>query len=227
MSCNTEASGSGPGSDPDPGSGSDPDPGSGSVPVLHSCKKCNKEILKGAQIVEKFYSFYLCSECIKTEEPFSCYIEINEIIHNLNVSDIKNIYYESSSSLQGGISMYYYNIYMYHKTYGHIGFNMYINDMFKILTTIGEYVNTECSFLRSNYQKYIENGKPVFKVDETFNLSTNCVLHFDKIYEKVTKTITIEYDEKIETDILNSLLSLKNSYDINYSINQCINSTRM
>lgn len=89
---------------------------------------------------------------------------------------------------------------MSHKYCGTISFSMHIDDLCAILHSMGE-TEFHDSFLENNYKKYI--SKNIFyKAGDKCKLMDNCYLHIDKIYKTVLKKVEIEYDVKIETELM-------------------------
>ena len=173
---------------------------------LSWCNKCDNSILNGIKIENKMYTFCLCEECIKTEKiprknKDTKHIKINEKIHTINISDVSIIHNECSTNLHGGSEIYIYDVVMSHKYCGTVCFRMHIDDLCAILHAMGE-TKFYNSFLENNYKKYI--CKNIFyKVGDKCKLMDNCYLCIDKIYEAaVLKKVEIEYDVKIETELI-------------------------
>jgi hypothetical protein len=196
--------------DPEESDPEDPDFKTVEIPVLEHCKKCDVEILKGVKLVNKFYTFCLCSKCMEDKTRDTEYITIDEPVYTLNISDIENIHFNCSTNLHGGIGIYYYFIYLPHKKYGFISFKMHIEMLFKILIATGDVRFLERDrFLKENYDKYLKKDQPVFKIGDTVELSANCILKFDKIYVPVMKKITLEYEESVKPSLMSELYELK------------------
>ncbi len=172
---------------------------------LSWCNNCSRPVLNGIKIVNKLFTFCLCGECIKTEKipeksKDTKHIKINEKIHTINISDVYEICYECSTTLHGGSGIYIYNVFLSHKYCETVSFSMHIDDLCAILHTMGE-TEFHDSFFEDNYKKYA--SKNIFyKVGDKCRLLENCYLYIDKIYEAVFKKVEIEYDAKMETELM-------------------------